>query len=144
MKKLTEIYGIKEGPYDDLNKQLAGATSVAGSGGARGKADPRYKKTQDDLNASQSVAKREAYGSGADEIKRELTSGKMDTYACIARAVKMAGSGKDPVEVASALHDVLYGEGSRPQPVGGGQETGQSVFTSTSSAGRAVGGLKLQ
>lgn len=85
----------------------------------------------------------EIYGVGADEIKRELTTGKMDTYACIARAVKLAGSGKDPIEVASALHDVLYGEGSRPQPVGGrGEETGQSVFAST--ANRSVGGLKLQ
>lgn len=131
-----------EGQFDDLNKQLGSAQSVFG-GGARsarvGQGD-QVQRRQADLDQSKSV-RREAFGSDAADIKRQLSSGKMDTYSCISRAVKLAGSGKDPVEVASALHDLLYGEGSQPKPVQGGSEMGSGSSTMTS---RAVGGLKLQ
>lgn len=139
-----------EGPFDDLNKQLGGAQSVArdprsqqgqvrvGKGGG-------VQRAQADLDQSRSVFKREAFGADADDIKRQLASGKMDTYSCISRAIKMAGSGKDPVEVASALHDALYGEGSKPQPIKGGSGMGSpGPAGSSSMTSQSVGGLKLQ
>ncbi len=59
-KKLTEIYGLREGPFDDINKQLGSAQSVArdprSSGRPQQKSnDPSVNKAQDDLNKSKSI-----------------------------------------------------------------------------------------
>jgi hypothetical protein len=58
--KLTEIYGLKEGPFDDINKQLGGAQSVARDPRAKQQQqsqarDPSLSKTQSDLNRSKSI-----------------------------------------------------------------------------------------
>jgi hypothetical protein len=78
----------------------------------------------------------EAYGPDADAIKKQLSASK-DSYAAISMALKLVGSGKDPVELASALHDALFGEGSQPKPLMRGNS---SVFKASSS----MGGMKLQ
>lgn len=145
MKKLTEIFGLTEG-YDDVERQLNGAQSLRG--GPR--TEPSVRKHQDrahrwspstaraqsELDSAQSVAKKEAFGPGAQDIKNQLSTAK-DSYGAISMAIKLAGTGKDPVEVASALHDALYGEGSQPKPLMRGGQGGQSVF-------KASGGMKLQ
>lgn len=135
-----------EGEFDDLNRSLNGAQSVV-RGNPSAAATRRGKsytndtaKMQADVDSARSVSVREAFGMGAGDIKNQLSSAK-DTYAAISKAIKMAGTGRDPVEVASALHDALYGEGSKPQPIKGGSEMGSSSSSMTS---KAVGGLKLQ
>lgn len=67
MKKLTEIYGLDEGQFDDINRQLAGAQSVA--------RDPRFpqqrtrvgqsgaaQRAQVDLDRSRSIFAKGAVG----------------------------------------------------------------------------------
>lgn len=80
MKSLLEFFGIKEGPYDDLNRQLGQAQSLRG--GPR--TEPSVRRNQDrasrwtpstaraqsDMDSAQSVVKREAAG----DVTVNLTS----------------------------------------------------------------------
>ncbi len=59
-KSLLEMYRIKEGPFDDINKQLGTAKSVARdprqSGGQQQRSnDPAVKQAQGDLDNSKSI-----------------------------------------------------------------------------------------
>jgi len=61
-KKLLELYRIIEGPFDDINKSLSGAKSVARDPRAQQQQqqqsqarDPSLSKTQSDLNRSKSI-----------------------------------------------------------------------------------------
>lgn len=62
MKRLTEIFGLNEGPFDDINKQLAGAKSVAGGSSQRTRvgASGAAQRAQADLDQSTSIVKKEA------------------------------------------------------------------------------------
>lgn len=58
MKKLTEIYGLDEGEFDDINKQLGSSQSVAGRGTQsrqRVGQSGDVQRAQSDLDNSKSV-----------------------------------------------------------------------------------------
>jgi hypothetical protein len=59
-KKLLELYRIKEGQFDDINKSLGSAQSVAADPRAKGgqqkpSSDPRVAKAQGSLDKSKSI-----------------------------------------------------------------------------------------
>ncbi len=59
-KSLVEMYRIKEGPYDDINKSLSTAKSVAGNPSGQAQkprvgADGASQKAQTDLDNSKSI-----------------------------------------------------------------------------------------
>jgi hypothetical protein len=132
MKKLTEIYGLNEGPFDDINRQLAGAQSVA--------RDPRspqqrarvgqsgaVQKAQADLDQSKSVFAKEAIENW-DQLSVE------ELWHELAQLTESMPAN----ERASALKLIM----TLQKKVEGGDS--RSTFSSSYSTGRAVGGLKLQ
>lgn len=127
MKKLTEIYGLSEGPFDDINRQLGSAQSVAGQPRGKSQGNPQFKKAQDDLNASRSVAKREA--TGDETMNLPLTA---DQCEALKRALQPSKSDPDIREILKQVEVI-----SQNKPTTGGTSSSMSM-------GRAVGGLKLQ
>lgn len=59
--RLLEFFGMSEGEFDSLNRQLAGATSVAKP---QRKYTPSTAKAQSDVDSARSVVKKEASGLG--------------------------------------------------------------------------------
>lgn len=134
-RRLTEIYGLKEGPFDDINRQLGGAQSAArdprtpqqkarvGSSGAA-------QRAQADLDQATSVAKREALG---DE-KTHPVDLTVDEMHAIANWADMYGDDEDPKllrKIEDALRRAEGSDGdsssmsmtrvtSRKTPFGGG------------------------
>lgn len=108
-KKLIEMYGLKEGPFDDLNKQLGSAKSVA--------RDPRapqqrarvgqsgdVQKAQADLDQSKSVFD-EAAG---EEVQVSLAPEEIDWIVRMAQRSQGTawayGNDKAPEGLADKLN----------------------------------------
>lgn len=128
MKKLTEIYGLSEGPFDDINKQLGSAQSVARDPRSpqRGKYTGSTAKMQADVDSATSVVKKEAgYASGDDEVPINLTVREMTMI--MAWAVE-----KQNPELQKKFRAAINGADAA------------ASSSSSSTVSHSVGGLKLQ
>lgn len=83
-KSLVEMYRIKEGPYDDINKSLSTAKSVAGTPQAqkpRVGADGASQKAQTDLDNSKSIFDEGSPWGEKGDIELSLTKQEANALA---------------------------------------------------------------
>jgi hypothetical protein len=95
------INKIKEGPFDDINKQMSGAKSVAGNGGAtraRVGQSGDVQKAQADLDGARSVFKKDEAAAGAQGI---TLNGDKETLGALLEALRDAEHSADDPDIAN-------------------------------------------
>lgn len=132
MKKLIEMYGLKEGPFDSINKQLGSTKSVA--------RDPRAPQQKARVGQSGAVQKAQA---DLDQSKSVFDEAAGKTTALnltdeeLNAIRRWAGEYREDPGAEELLKKIEDAENDG----GGGTPFSSS---SSSSSSRSVGGLKLQ